>query len=74
MFDSGSPDSDEEGGTIYSIHASRRRSSGAVRSCVEITFGPGQLNLKRIKVRSVIMLHDIHLPAQQVLCLCTTAA
>ncbi len=53
VFDGGSPDSDEEGGTIYSIQASRHHSSRPVGSCVEITFGPGQLNMKRIKVISL---------------------
>ena len=74
MFDGGSPDSDEEGGTIYSIQASRHHSSGAVRNCVKVTLGRSQLNLKCIKVSSVITLRDTQMPALQVSCPCTTAA
>lgn len=49
VFDAGAPDSDEEGGNIYSMQASKRPSSGS-SACVDLTFGIGQLNLKRIKV------------------------
>ncbi len=49
MFDSGAPDGDEEGGTVYNIQASGRRSSASA-ACVDLTFGPRQLDLRRIKV------------------------
>ncbi len=49
VFDSGAPDDDEEGGTVYGIQASGRRSS-ASGACVELSFGPRQLDLRRIKV------------------------
>ena len=51
VFDSGAPDGDEEGGTIYNIQASRRQAS-ASGTFVELSFGPGQLNMHRIKVAS----------------------
>lgn len=50
VFDSGAPDDDEEGGTVYDIQASGRRSSTS-GTCMELTFGPRQLNLRRIKVK-----------------------
>lgn len=49
VFDSGAPDDQEEGGTVYNIQASASRRSGP-STCVDLTFGPGQLNLRRIKV------------------------
>jgi len=51
VFDSGAPDGDEEGGTVYNIQASRRHTS-ASGTFVELSFGPRQLNLYRIKVAS----------------------
>lgn len=49
MFDSGAPDEDEEGGTVYGIQT-LGRSSNASGACVALSFAPGQLNLRRIKV------------------------
>ena len=49
VFDSGAPDGDEEGGTIYNVDQSKQRSARS-GSCVDLKFGPGQLNLRRVKV------------------------
>ena len=49
VFDSGAPDGDEEGGTIYNINPSKQGSAEA-DSRVELKFGPGQLNYRRVKV------------------------
>ena len=49
VFDSGALDDQEEGGTVYNTQASASRSS-ARGACVELAFGPGQLNMRRIKV------------------------
>ena len=49
VFDSGAPDGDEEGGAIYSINPSKQRSAQS-DSCVDLKFGPGQLDFRRVKV------------------------
>ena len=49
VFDSGAPDGDEEGGTVYNINPSKQGSAEADNR-VELKFGPGQLNFRRVKV------------------------
>ena len=49
VFDSGAPDGDEEGGAVYDIHPSKQRSARS-GSSADLKSGPGQLNLRRIKV------------------------
>ncbi len=49
VFDAGAPDKDEEGGTIYDIKSAKGRSKGD-GAVSKLTFGPGQMNLKKIKV------------------------
>ena len=49
VFDSGAPDGDEEGGTVYNINPSKQRSAQS-DSCVDLKFGPGQLDFRRVKV------------------------
>ena len=51
VFDSGAPDGDEEGGTVYNIQASKRHSN-ASGTFVQLGFGFGQINMHRIKVAS----------------------
>jgi len=45
VFDSGAPEDEEEGGTIYNMSPSK-----GLLGCQELSFGAGQLNLLRIKV------------------------
>lgn len=50
VFDSGSPEAEEEGGTIYNIRQSTGGSARGDQPLAELTFGPGQVDFTRIKV------------------------
>ncbi|CAL8464366.1 g3901 [Coccomyxa elongata] len=53
VFDSGSPEDDEEGGTVYDIKSSRKKDKSKAALAV-LMFGPGQVDFKRVKVGDLV--------------------
>lgn len=50
VFDSGSPETDEEGGTVYDIKSTRKKDKSKA-ALATLMFGPGQVDFRKIKVQ-----------------------
>ena len=53
VFDSGAPEGEEEGGTIFDMRHNHTSGGGGARDAV-LSFGQGQVNVGRVKARSLI--------------------
>ena len=56
VFDSGSPETAEEGGTVYDIKSSRKKDKSKA-ALADLTFGPNQVDFRVVKVQLSCRLH-----------------
>lgn len=61
VFDSGSPEDEEEGGTVYDIKSSRKKDKSKA-ALAALMFGPGQVDFKRVKVQLLPHLAEFIVP------------
>ncbi len=57
VFDSGSPETAEEGGTVYDIKSSRKKDKSKAALAV-LTFGPNQIDFRGVKVQFLCRLRS----------------